>query len=87
MQEHILYTVVFARGKSRVKYAVGPSYVIGEFGRFDDPGEASQEFKIAVLGEHEYLDSIVFESRVVELVQRYQRDLAAFRAWQNWAKR
>ena len=78
---HILYTVVNGRWSTDiVKYAIGPKYEVQVFsGAFNCPGEASQEFKIAVEGEHEYLAEKAFERKVDALSTRYQQDLARLR--------
>ena len=82
MTLHVYYTVITGRKYSKVKYAVGPEYCVKTFeGEFDCPGEASQEFEIAVEGDHRYLTQAAFERQVGRLASRYQQDRAKLADW------
>jgi hypothetical protein len=78
------YTVITGKRSCLVKYAAFPEYSVKLFsGAFADPGEASQEFKIAVSGRHEYLTEKAFEQKVAGLAGRYQQDRARLADWNS----
>lgn len=85
---HILYTViVLCGGKGRVVYASAPAYAVQQFGTFSDPGAASQEFKNAIPGEHEYIQrERAFLNLAEELASQRRADLEKLRAWTGGKK-
>jgi hypothetical protein len=82
MKTPILYTVIIGKRACIVKYAQSPAYETKLFsGSFTDPGEASQELKKSIQGNHEYLKEGIFERKVEQLSCVYQQDLARLAAW------
>lgn len=84
MKQTIYYTVLIHRTFSMIKYAVQPECKILTFpGMFDDPGEASQQFKKAVQGNLEFLTDGAFQRKVGTQASRYQQDLARLADWKS----
>ena len=82
MTQHVYYTVITHTRFCMVKYAIVPACEIFTFpGTFDDPGEASQEFKKTMQGNLEHLSEKAFERKVSDLHNRYQQDLARLADW------
>jgi hypothetical protein len=80
----IYYTVITGKRSHLVKYALHPAYEVQLFkGAFGDPGEASQEFKIAIEGEHEYLTENAFDHKVERLSARYKQDIERLADWNS----
>ena len=78
------YTIIIGRNFSMVKYAVGPEYAVSTFpGMFDDPGEASQEFKKVAQGKLEHLTEGMFQRKVGDLASRYSRDKVKLADWNS----
>jgi hypothetical protein len=84
MTQATYYSVVIGKRASIVKYAQSPDYSVKLFsGSFDDPGQASQQFKIAMDGKLEYLAEAAFLRKVEQLSTRYKQDLAKLAAWND----
>lgn len=82
MKQITYYTVVTGKRSNLVKYAQSPAYEVKLFsGAFDDPGEASQEFKKTIQGKLEHLSEKAFERKVSDLHNRYKQDLAKLADW------
>jgi hypothetical protein len=86
-QNHILYTVIMLQdGRGRVVYACSPDYVVQQFGVFADPGNASQEFKNALPGNHEYVHrEHTFLHLAEERARKRRADLEKLRSWNKEA--
>jgi hypothetical protein len=84
MKQQTYYTVITGKRSYIVKYATGPAYEVKLFsGAFTDAGSASQEFKMAVEGDPEYLAEKAFERKVDTLASLYKQDLAQLAAWNS----
>jgi hypothetical protein len=82
MKQLTYYTVIIGKRSCMVSYAQSPAYETKLFsGSFADPGEASQQFKKAMQGHHEYLTEGVFHRKVDALARAYQSDLLKLQAW------
>jgi hypothetical protein len=82
MNQTTYYTVLTRRSSFIVKYATTPAcQVFTDPRMFDDPGEASQEFKKAMQGKVEQLSEGMFERKVSALSSRYQQDLFRLQSW------
>jgi len=76
------YTVIIHNRFSMVKYATGPAYEVFTFpGTFDDPGDASQQFKATIQGKLEHLMEGAFVRKVDDLHTRHKQDLAKLADW------
>jgi hypothetical protein len=84
MKHPIYYTVITGKRSCLVKYAEAPAYETRLFkGPFANPGNASQEFKLATQGDLEYLTEKAFEHKVSLLSARYKQDLAKLSDWNS----
>lgn len=84
MKPVIYYTIITYRTFCMVQYAISPACKISTFpGTFDDPGEASREFKAAMQGNLEYLTPGVFEHKTSFLSARYLQDMARLADWNS----
>jgi hypothetical protein len=82
MTQTTYYTVITGKRSNIVKYAAYPDYSIKLFsGAYDDPGEASQQFKKSFQGKVEHLTSKAFERKVGELANLYRRERAKLADW------
>jgi hypothetical protein len=82
MPQITLYTVITGKRSYIVTYAQSPAYETKVFsGAFNDPGEASQEFKKTIKGKLEFLKEGVFQRKVGALSYRYQQDLLKLQTW------
>jgi hypothetical protein len=87
MKPTIYYTVIIGKRACLVKYATSPAYAVKLFpGSFDDPGEASREFKIATPGDPLYLTEKAFDHKIAELAERYKQELARLADWNSGKK-
>jgi hypothetical protein len=76
------YTVIIGKRSCIVTYAQPPAYETKLFsGAFPDAGEASQEFKKTIQGNHEYLTPGAFNRKVGQLASRYKSDLLKLATW------
>jgi len=84
MKQTVYYTIITHRTFFRVLYAITPECKILTWpSTFDDPGEASQEFKKVVQGNLECLPEGTFQRKVESLSARYQQDLAKLADWKS----
>ena len=82
MKQITYYTVITGKRSNIVKYAQSPAYETKLFpGAYDDPGEASQEFKKTVQGQVEHLPEKAFERKVGELASFHREALAKLADW------
>jgi len=83
MKQITYYTVITGKRSNIVKYAQSPAYETKLFclGAFDDPGEASQEFKQTVQGQVEHLPEKAFERKVDELSNLYRQERLKLADW------
>jgi hypothetical protein len=82
MKQITYYTVVTGKRSNLVKYAQSPAYETKLFsGAFDDPGEASQEFKKTVQGQVEHLPEKAFEQKTSQLAGLYRQERLKLADW------